>query len=206
MTNPLTPMTKLDAVNGMLASIGQAPVNTLDVTGIRDVSIGELALDNVTREVLTIGWHFNTEEEYELVPDGNGKIALPSNTLDLDPCYDYLDFTIRDDDGTLTLYDRVEHTFDLSDYNPLLVNIVWAFEFDQIPQCARNYIATRAARIFQSQVIGSDILFKFTELHEREALATLKRLEGRRKDRNMLRSGADVNRIFTRHRNPLRYR
>lgn len=206
MTNPLVPMTKLDAVNGMLASIGQAPVNSLDVSGIRDVAIAELALDTQTREVLTKGWHFNSEECYELVPDGNGKIAVPSGALDLDPTYDSIDFTIRDDSGTLRLYDKEEHSFDLSAYNPLLVDIIWAFEFEAIPQCARTYIATRAARIFQSQVIGSDILFKFTELHESEALATLKRLEGRRKDRNMLRSGADVNAIFTRHRNPTRYR
>lgn len=35
----ISAMTELEAVNEMLMSIGQAPVNTLSVTGIRDVSV-----------------------------------------------------------------------------------------------------------------------------------------------------------------------
>ena len=201
MTNPLSPMTKLDAVNGMLASIGQAPVNSLAVAGIRDVAIANLALETQLRSVLNRGWSFNTDTDYELVPDGSGHVLVPATALWLDPTNRSYDFVQRFNGGAMKLYDRAKRTF-VIEQNPVHVNVIWAFEFEEIPQPARDYIATRAARIFQSQVIGSDILFRYTELHENEALASLQRLESRSKTRNMLtRNDA----IFDRRYNPRRY-
>lgn len=204
MTNPLTPQTKLDAVNMMLASIGQAPLNSLNVTGIKDASIAELSLDNTTREVLNRGWSFNTDRQFELVPDSNDNMLVPSDALQIDPsdrCDDYVE---RDNNGVRMLYDRENHTFTITE-NPLKVDIIRAMEFEKIPQAARTYIATRAARLFQANVIGSDILFRYTELHERESLALLNKMERRSKDRNMFRPGTEINKITNRYRNPLRY-
>lgn len=204
MTDPLLPMTELDAVNSMLSSIGQSPVNSLDVVGIRDVSIAKLALDNVTREVLTRGWSWNSDSEYPLSPNANDNILIPSSALSVDPSRCYQDFVIRDNAGVLMLWDRDEHTFTIT-VDPVKVDIIWAFAFSTLPQAARSYIATRAARLFQSQVIGSDLLFKFTELHEAEALGTLNKIELRTKDRNILNSATETNlTIFHRILNPLR--
>ena len=203
MTTVTAPMTKLDAVNMMLTSIGQAPVNTLSVSGIRDVEIAELALDNATREVLSRGWSFNTDEEYTLSPDGSDNVLVPATALQVDPTANYKRYVIRDNSDTLMMWDKEDHTFTITD--DVDCDIIWAFEFEKIPQVARNYIATKAARLFQANIIGSDILFKYTELHEREAYATFKKSEANTKDRNMLTSGAEVNRIFGRRSNPTRY-
>lgn len=197
------PLSKLDAVNLMLASIGQAPVNSLDVAGIRDVSIAALALDNTTREVLSRGWSFNRDYEYELTPNVSGQILVPSGALEVDPSDPLDDYVVRSNSGTLMLWDRKLKTYVIS--KTVKCNIVWGYEFEELPQAARGYIATRAARIFQSQVLGSDILFRFTAQHEEESLFLLMRTEGRTKDRNWFNSGADVNRIFHRHANPVRY-
>lgn len=207
MASPTLLLTKLDAVNLMLSSIGQAPVNSLSVSGIRDVNIAVLALDNVTRSVLSHGWSFNTDKDYPLTPDVDGKIAVPAGAASVDPEDQLVNAVIRPDGETLRLYDADNRTFDWRErgLTELKANIVWLFEFEQIPQAARDYIALRAARLFQSQVIGSDILYRFTEQHEAEALATFARSESRTKDRNIFRSRADVNRIFDRIANPVRY-
>ena len=204
MSAPSVPLTKLDAVNLMLASIGQAPVNTLNVTGLRDVSIAELALDNTTREVLSRGWSFNSDEGYELTPNEQGQLLVPNGALEVDVTDQTVEAVVRSNAGTLMLWDKENHSFTTFTV-PVKCNIVWGFEFADLPQSARGYIATRAARIFQSQVIGSEVLFKFTEQHEFEALTVLMRSEARTKDRNIFRSSADVNRIFHRTSNPVRY-
>ena len=52
---------ELPAINQILASVGQAPVTTLDQTN-PDVAIAYDTLLQVSREVQSEGWTFNTEE------------------------------------------------------------------------------------------------------------------------------------------------
>ena len=202
-TDPLLLSSKLDAVNTMLASVGQSPVNTLSVTGIADVSIAELALDNTTREVLTRGWSFNTDTDWPLIPDVNKNIIIPAATLYVDPVDPLRNYVQRINAGVMMLYNKDKRTFDFDD--TVKVDITHAFKFDEIPQVARTFIATRATRIFQAQVVGSDILFRFTDLHEREALAALQRLEDATEDNNILNSATESNlNIFHRRTNVTR--
>lgn len=205
MSLPSLLLTELDAVNQMLASIGQTPVNTLDVSGIRDVAIAKLSLQNTTREVLNRGWSFNTDHEWEL-NFTSSEIVVPSAVLWLDPVRRDLDFVIRDDGGTLKLWDKLHRTFDIEEnYEaPIKVDIIHAFLFETIPNVARQYIAMRASRIFQTNVIASEIIFKFTAGHEAEAYADLLKMEAKTKDRNWFRSGADSNEIVNRRRNAWR--
>lgn len=207
MASPTLLLTELDAVNTMLASIGQTPVNSLAVSGIRDVAIAQLALQNVTREILNRGWSFNTDRCYELALNGSGEIELPANVLDIDPTLRTQQLVMRNDAGTQKLWDKVNHTFTLSTYHtsPVEVNITWTYEFDEIPNVFRNYISIKAARVFQSQVLASDILFKFTSAMEQEAYADVLKLEARTKDRNWFTSGADINQIVNRRRNVSRW-
>lgn len=201
MAMTLTPMTELDAVNMMLISIGQAPVNTLAVSGIRDVSIAQTILDNTNREVQGKGWHFNTDYNYELVPDGSNNVLVPAAALAVDPVYTYQDFVVRDNGGTRMLYDREDQTFTIT-LNPVKVHIVWVFDFDEIPQPARNYIAVRAARRFQAYSIGSQILHEYTSEDELDALGTLKSADLKTRDVNILNDGDYTNQIFLRRLNP----
>ena len=63
---------ELPAINQILASVGQAPVTTLDQTN-PDVAIAYDTLLQVSREVQSEGWTFNTEEHYEYPPDSNNE-------------------------------------------------------------------------------------------------------------------------------------
>jgi len=204
MTNPLIPQTKLDAVNQMLASIGQTPLNTLNTAGIRDAAIAELTLDNTLREILNRGWSFNTDRCFELTKEVGDEYLVPSDALTIDPSEGWrYDFVERDDAGTRKMWDRENNTFTITD-SPIEFDIIRAMDFETVPQAMRGYVAIRAARIFQANVIGSDIIFKYTQLHEDEALFALKKTERRNKDRNVFRPGTESNKIVNRYRNPIR--
>lgn len=201
---PSALLTRLDAVNMMLSSIGTAPVNSLAVPGIRDVAVAALSLDNTQREVLSPGWSFNTDRNFPLPADaGTGYVPVPANALFVDPTDRNKHYVERYDGGVRYLYDTVNHTFEIGE--TVQCEIIRFQPFEELPQAARQYIATRAARIFQSQVVGSDILWRFTETHEAEALAVLKRLEARQKDLNIFAAPTEENvTILRRRRNAWR--
>jgi hypothetical protein len=199
----LVPITELDAVNMMLMSIGQSPVNTITATGIKDVNTAVLILENTSRSVQTKGWTFNTDYAYEIAPNGDDRIAVPANALHIDPVNPGEDFVQRydEDHSYMAMWDLNEQTFERTEI--LKVDIHWMYAFEKIPQAARNYIALKSARVFQSGAIASDILFRFEQYEEDEALAILQGNERRVGDRNMLTGPSDFTaQIFKRRRHP----
>lgn len=191
-----TPQTELDAVNQMLLSIGQSPVNTLTVTGLKDVSFARLMLHNTSREVQTVGWYFNTDSDYPLAADGDGKVAFPANSLSCDPTDQSKNLVERYDDGERRFYDKDEHTFVISE--TIKADIVWFFPFEELPQAARAYIAHKAGRVFQAAGVGSQILYQYTKEREIETLVELEREELRTSDANLFAQNSPTNNIFYR--------
>jgi hypothetical protein len=96
----------------------------------------------------------------------------------------------------LALYDADNQTFDFSatysSANPLLVDIIWGFAFNDLPQAARSYIATAAARRFQAQKVSSPILDRFDAEDEERAYLLLQRYERRSRDTNSFRRSATL--------------
>jgi len=77
----LAPTTELEAVNVMLSSAGEAPLpvgTDLSVATASDVVVALNILRNSTREVQSMGWKFNTEFGYQLVPS----TANPTSPFD----------------------------------------------------------------------------------------------------------------------------
>ena len=72
-----SPTSKLEAVNVMMTAIGETPVNTITSATTTDVSIAITILDNVSREVQSVGWHFNTDTDYQLAPNSSSQVELP---------------------------------------------------------------------------------------------------------------------------------
>lgn len=170
-TPPL--LTELEAVNVMLSVIGEAPINTLTGAATVDVIQAKAILSQISREVQTAGWHFNSEKEYPLVPDINQEITLATNMVRVDADqYPELDVVQRG----LRLYNRKDHTFKFE--KTVKAEVVFLLSFEEIPQVARQFIVIRAARIFQDRMVGSDVLHSFTAADEQKALADLKDAEG----------------------------
>lgn len=196
MTTVLTPTSELEAINTILSVIGESPISSLsDISSVADAVTAQSILSEVSRQVQTKGWHFNTEKNFELSPDAFSKeIVMPSNALRVDPMGDD-----RETDAVQRgnrLYDRTKHTFQFS--KSIKCDIVLLLPFDQLPQAARHYVTIKAARIFQSRTVGSEALYQFTALDEKDALLDLKRNEGITGDYNILTSNPTVFRSLIR--------
>jgi len=179
----LAPTTKLEAINAMLAAIGQAPVNNLTGSGSLDTSVAIQTLDRVNREVQSRGYHWNTDKSYTLTPDATtGKIAAVGTMLQVDTVGTYINTDIIKRGEFF--WDRINHTFVFT--KPLKADIVWLLDFEDIPEVARVYIYTRAGRLFADGRIGSQIIDSFTRADESTAKAMLKKAEGKTMKGNVL--------------------
>lgn len=173
--------TKLQAINTMLGTIGTAPVNSLTGANSADVAMAQNILDEVSVAVQSQRWHWNTEHDVPFTPDASTKeIAIPSNALVVDvDGTDQIDVVVR---GT-RLYDRKGHTYSFTE--EVKAKVVYALEWDDLPQAARHYITIRAARVFQDRAIGSEKHHAFTLRDEMMALASLKDYEGETADHSI---------------------
>jgi len=194
MTLSLT--SELDAVNIMLGTIGESPINSLEAaTGVVDAVTARSILAEIAVQVQEEGWHFNTEYEFVLTPSMDTKeIYIPANAIEVDTSpYDKgLDVAIR---GS-RLYDRGNKTYQFS--KDLKCDMTILLEFNELPQSARHYITIRAARVFQQRVVGSETLGSFTEKDEARALRSMRRYEARTGDYNILTSNYSVMRVIDR--------
>ena len=152
---------ELPAVNEILASVGQAPVTTLDQTN-PDVAIAYDTLINVSREVQAEGWTFNTEYDYLFSPDSNKHIQIPNNILQLDLTDDYrYQDSIRRDGK---LYDKVNHTYEWE--HEVRCDVVWFFDWVDLPKPIQDYIVARAATIVSSRIVGDGQQYQMLQQKE----------------------------------------
>lgn len=181
--------TELEAVNTLLGAIGESPINSLAVTGLADVSSAKAVMDEISREVQMIGWHFNTEDGYPLTRDSAGRIYLPANALKVILPKKYLS-TMNVVQRGLKLYDKKNHvdTFTVD----LEAALVFLLAWDELPQVARHYITVRASRIFQARTLGSDTQFRFSEEAETAAKRELQEAEGETGNYNMFTDNLGV--------------
>ena len=187
--------TKLEAVNTMLGVIGESPVNTISGSSLPvSVVMALNVLDEVSREVQSEGWHFNTEFEYPLVRNSSNQFSLPTNTLKIDtPIDKYTDIDVVQR-GT-SLYDRKNHT-DVFDED-LEVTITFELAFEDLPQQFRTYINIKAARKFANRFLGSPEIESFTLRDEINAKATAVDSDSENADRTIF-DNYDVLRVIDR--------
>lgn len=157
--------TQLQAINQMLTGIGQAPVVSLEIAN-PEIATAVSILRAVNREVQGEGWHFNTEVKYPFTPDTNGEIVIPSNVLQLsDNKYENVQkyqTVIRDG----KLYDKISHSYTFPTDSSILCDVVWLFNFEDLPQVFQDYITQRATRIFAASVVGSKEMVQFNQMDE----------------------------------------
>lgn len=170
--------TELEAVNAMLAIIGEAPVNTLEDTGLLDAAMARQLLTDTSREVQSRGWSFNIDLGFELVPTSPlpGQLLVPSDALQVDPVDTNKSYVVRGK----RLWDRVNHTDTFTEGTRC--DITRLLPFDELPQAARQYITVRAGRVFQDRSIGSEARNGFTAKDELMALVALQTYEAETAD------------------------
>ena len=196
MSTVLTPTSELEAINTILSVIGESPISSLsDISSVADAVTEQSIVSEVSRQVQTKGWHFNTDKEITLSPDTySGEITVPSNCLRVDSTTDDREVDVVNRGSKL--YDRRNHTYKLN--KQIKVDMVVLLPFTDLPQAARHYVTIKAARIFQSRTVGSEALYQFTATDERDALIDLKKAEGVTGDYNILTGNPTVFRSLRR--------
>ena len=182
MPIPTTNATQeLPAVNEILASVGQAPVSTLDQTN-PDVAIAYDTLLQVSREVQAEGWSFNTEYDYPQTTT-NKQYIIPPNMLQVDLAERNVTSRIATGDKNVVrregkLYDKYNHTYDIKDddtANNLKLDVVWWFDWVDLPIPIQDYIVSRAAVIVSSRIVGDGGQYQM--LQQKEAYTRAMALE-----------------------------
>ena len=173
-----SPTTKLEAVNVMLSTLGEAPVNSLS-SGLIDAEMAEQILDNVNREVQSQGWNFNTETDYTIAVNTVGEIELPSSFVRVDLAKSETKYRSSRNEYVQRgnkIYDTIQHTYVIN--KALKLDAVVLLDFELIPEIARRYIAIRASRIFQERVLGSTNISTQNRTDEQQAQLALRDMEG----------------------------
>lgn len=140
---------ELEAVNDILAAIGESPVSTLEGDTNADVVSARRILHKINRREQSKGWTFNIDEEASLAPDADtGLIPFLSSYL-----------RVVSAGGTPYMnrggyvYDRTSRTDTFT--SPISVQLVTLLEFDEMPEVFKSYIVTKAAKEFNISFFGA---------------------------------------------------
>lgn len=167
----------------MLSAIVEAPVASLDETH-SDAQLALRLLRQESRAVQAEGWHWNTDENYKLLPNTAGEIVLPLGTLKVDTVGDSATLDLTNRGGKL--YDRQNRTFTLS--VPVFVDIVQQLEFETIPESARQYIKVRAGRKFIQRTVGQSDAVGYAARDEKDARGSMEEEEEANADRSIFQN------------------
>lgn len=156
----LTATTKLEAINVLLASIGEAPVNS-EGSGLDEEALASGLINETSRAVQVRGWSWNVEDNYPLSRNEDGEIPLPYNTLKVD--FQSPRYVARG----RRVYDKHKHSYKHS--TDLKATITVGLDWEELPEAVRTYVTYRAGRVFQARQVGSTVLHEFTQQDEATA-------------------------------------
>lgn len=193
-------MTELQAVNQMLRSIGEQPVQQLDGSQIDSEQAYQVLLEE-SRRIQSMGWHCNTRRGVTLTADDNNQFIVSANILSVDtvnpdsprrtasPNYSSIyNTSVRrnSSDDNYVLYD-IDNDTDTWANGPdtLTVDIIEYLEYDNLSPLLQIYIYKSAAHIYQKTSMQSQVLFQFTQEDVQSSMNDALQEDARTADRNM---------------------
>lgn len=149
-------LSELEMVNIVIRSIGMAPALTLDESS-QQVALSQLAIGHVRREILSVGWVFNTDTVDLSYSSEHGKILIPSAYLKV-----YLS------DGYVVRNGGVWYNAGAEFYTDDLTNIKIVIDIpnDEMPEPFQQYVAYKACERMWEDTNGET-----APLHIRERTA-----------------------------------
>jgi|14_taG_2_1085336.scaffolds.fasta_scaffold01460_10 hypothetical protein len=194
-TVAITARTSLEAMNSILALVGNSPATDYNSTSDLDVILVRQVIEETSLEVQEDSWQFNRELEIELTPNGSDEVVLseaftatgytPSEIA-------RIDFIAKKNCGKDIIirggkaYDRVDHTYEFT--SSIYADVVWYLPWLDIPNDLRYYITVRAARKFAARRIGSDLIDAMLREQEGVAYTRARGAEMDRGDYNALKN------------------
>ena len=128
-------------------------------------------LMEVNSDVQNEGWVWNRENHYPLTPDKDGHIDLPNNILRMDVHENeiYRDSDLVRRQGRL--YDKMRHTDVFDPLKSIYFNIVWKWEYEDLPSVFKRYITLRASGRAATQLVTNPQLVQLLATQEAQARA-----------------------------------
>ncbi len=151
-------VSELDALNEMLATAGEEPVENLDYLPPA-ANTALMCLRATNKTVQSEGYWFNYETDTTFSPNDEKEIILPVNILAA---------TGIDTDVIKRgkrLYNREAKTFSFSD--SINCNVIWQLDWDELPYTAARYITALAVEKFMDGYSGEASI---TEAQKRNLL------------------------------------
>ena len=171
-----TRTTELEAVNTILSTIGEAPLSTLTGSLPVDGTTAKNILNEISREVQSAGWHFNTQYKVDLTRDTDNKVPIGTDVVrvELNNKYDKSSYDVVQRGTYLFNLAKNSETFD-QDFTEN--TLIYLLDFDKLPEQARRYITIRSARVFHDRTLGANTLHKFSSEDEARSLSVMKQAE-----------------------------
>jgi len=175
----LSTQVELEAINEILGSIGESPVNSLENLLNIDAINAQVILTAENKRFQSRGWSFNIIKDYTLNPDTNTKkITWLDNIIYIEGDSKYVNR-----DGYL--YDVTNKT-NLFDTALTLDEVIVLTPFSEMPIQARAYITAKASFSFQQRYLGDTTLSQALLNEVKEAWANFQEFEMDNNDFNML--------------------
>ncbi|AIA83153.1 tail protein [Podophage Lau218] len=148
-------MNKLnDAINICLTAIGERPLTgNTSITGNFEAELASDIIEEAKVEVLSSGYQFNTDNNWELIPDNNNYIGIPPTALFVDPTGGE-NWIIQNEAGARQLYNKDDQTLLFTE--KALVDIRWNIDFDDMPVVAQQLTVNIAKKKLYERIIGVD--------------------------------------------------
>ena len=149
---PTSLTSELEAVNFLLKTIGESPVNDIDNPQLADAVAATTCLRQVSKREQTRGYHFNTDENYKLLASAN-QFIVPNDCLRIDPVRTSasIDAVQR---GT-KLWDRKNHTYTFTQPS-IFCDIVRHYPWDELPEACRQHFMYQATSEFYHDTFQAD--------------------------------------------------
>lgn len=179
--------TELEAINTILASVGELPVTSL-ASSDPTVTVAQNTLNEVSRAVQGLGWFWNSETDVELTAAADA-IVIASNVLRIDVARkgpNAANYIQKYNSGVKQLYDKENKTFTISTGSVIKADIVYLYDFAAVPQAARRFIMLKAARLFAGRFLNDRGRLQAASVEELDAWRALKREEDETGDFNIL--------------------
>ena len=178
--------TELSAVNSILGSIGQSPVTNITGNALQNPEIAFVVnlLNEVNKDVQTIGWTFNTEHKVKRTPDAQGNYVVPSNAI----VYDISDGQIDRETNVVKRDGKLFDTINQTDVftGEYYFDIVTLYPFTDVPPAIQRYIIARASMRAATQLVSNGDLVKLLQLEEQQARANALEYETEQGDHNFM--------------------
>ena len=198
---------ELELVNHILQTSGESPTATL-VTQHPSVVAARLRLATVNKDFQSRGFWFNREQAIKLLPNAEGRVVLPAETLSfvvnqwsLSQLPDRMRsrFVKR---GQF-IYDTYEHTNILN--TPVWADIILLLDYSDLPAQAAKYLKALAAEQAYRADDGDMQVFQSLQIDRRTAWNELFAEELRATSPNQLASQEARNLRYSRDgtRNPI---